>query len=262
MPPGADLEGRFDAFSIFDVLQFLDATRQRGRLSLRTAEGEGWMEFAEGLIGDASALHLSGACAALWLLGRRSGTFRFERMAALATGEIALGMLLMDAVRLEDERDRRAELLPEPHTPLVLRFPDHVPVDSWDCRLADVVAKLAAGRITRAKLEAELPIAPVKIQLALAVLVEAGVLGEGTPSSSSLLLRRAGGSLESALLARFPSGLRLVVGCGAATSSHDLVASLNVLADELHAPLPSPRASAWTAHSFSAFDRKPAASCL
>jgi hypothetical protein len=239
IPLLADLQGRIEAISLFDVLQFLDASRQRGRLTVETTQPVGWLEFANGYVGEAHAGSLSGIDAALALLSTRAGTFRFDGSDDAVGDEVALGTLLMEAVRLEDERERRIELVPAPATPLVLRFADKAPEDVWGCQLAAVVAQLAKGRISRAKLEAELPIAPIKIQLALAILVDAGLLGEGPPSSSvNYRLASEGGALEMALSCRFSSGLRLVIGCPPNVSSLEIEAAVAALAVAVRATPP------------------------
>lgn len=173
------------------------------------------------------------------LLSVREGTFHFVADAGTAAGELTVGGLLMDAVRLEDERDRRAEHIPDSSARLALRSPSRPIEDSWGCGLDVVVEALSRQRVTRETLERDLPLAPIRIQLALAVLVERNLLGERAPSSTRIEVQRAPtNELGLALLRRFPAGLRLVVGCTPNLTSAELEPALASLAASLQATLP------------------------
>lgn len=183
-PPGGDAEpllaGQLATFSPFELMQFLVFSGKAGCLELERGDGrQASCHLADGSITEATCGHLEGREAVLNFVWWRTGSFRFLPGAAQAAGRLSdnIETLMMDGVRLADELERRGALVPPSAASLHLGVHGRVPTDDFDCGLDLVASALRAGSsATRAELESNLNLCPVKVRLSLALLAEANLL--------------------------------------------------------------------------------------
>jgi hypothetical protein len=222
--PRALLSGLLAAFPVSELLEFFTEFRKRGRLDLVNWWGTAAScSVASGVVFDARCGHLRGAEAIATFAWWSEGSFSFLPTEAEpeAGTSFRVSEVLMDAVRIADELERRSALLPGPAEPLTLSGGAAAPLDDLDCGVADVFAFLSANPgATLADLEAGIALAPVKIRLSVASLVEAGLLGAVRPSGPA-----APGAVDDwwrRVQARHPGGVRVLVVCPGFGSSDEL----------------------------------------
>ncbi len=194
---GMALHGDLAGGRLWDTLQYLERSRLSGTLLVRRASFSGRVQLHQGSIVGATYERLEGEEAMLALLGLRKGRFRFVVAAreAGARGErLALEPLLLTAAWLQDELARRAEHVPATGEP-VRRTRRELPAAEpplGELPIDSVLEGLPERRaITPYDLGKRLPMAPQKLRLILAWLVERGVVarplvGTRSPSTTEL----------------------------------------------------------------------------
>ncbi len=236
------LVGRLSPLMLGDMLQFLGQVLPVAVVRVEAGasrSGELWLRG--GAIVHARFGHLEGEEAGLAALMLRRGTFAVEvsQREPLAAGVESLTGLLLESVRLEDELERRRDNLLDPFTEVTCRVPS-VHEDELQCG-APMVARALTTPRTPASLEATLPLAPSKIQLALAWLRERGVLNlrpslarfmleEKPPSSSSRSVTWLHSALEE-----HRGALRVLVGCSSSVPLDKYRRVLRDVASAVHA---------------------------
>lgn len=169
----AHLRGELDAFSPFEILEFLAILRRTGTLAVASPAGErGTVALADGQIVAAEIGHRRGEEAALTMVAWQRGSFEFS-LGLAATEEFAplsVSSVVLEAVRLEDELLRRAAFLPAPDAPLTLGRASHCP-DPAGCGLEEAITRIRERPgITLAELEVEASHCPAKVRLAASLL--------------------------------------------------------------------------------------------
>jgi len=184
------VRGDLACLSAFELLQTMHFLRKCGSLRLETHDTRGRPREAactmatEGLV-DASCGRLQGREAVLDFTWWKQGEFVFESMPYYSAPDaIPLQEVLLDAVRLADEIEVRAEILPD-RTALLVIGTDQAVIDLDPIpAVPEIVSFLSehAGA-SRSDLERALPFAPVTLGFALARMCEEGrvrgVLEEG-----------------------------------------------------------------------------------
>ena len=177
----ADLSGRIEVFSLFEVFEMLSSGRKSGHLKVNTSFGEGKCVINRGVLLSASILRLSDGEAAIEMLSSRTGTFVFTSAPhADPTPGLDLTSLLMETVRLEDEFERNSSYYPDESTRLGLSSRGiRVVTDDLLCgapHVLDVIAN--KPKLTPVQLLAAVPLASIKVRLSVAWLSSSGILGE------------------------------------------------------------------------------------
>jgi hypothetical protein len=235
-----DLCGRIGPFAPIELVQFFQVSRKCGLLKLfSAAAGQAQCVVTEAGIASAVAGHLRGTEAAISLLGWRSGWFVFEQGSHLVPVDActSVGSVLMEAARLEDELERRRYCLPERDAHLVVETDAAWGPDPVGCSLGLVFERIAARPGTScAELEGAVELAPVKVRLAVAILIERGVARE----EERHLQRLPNAETDpqrwwSEALVRFPNGLRVVIGLPPAECPEGISIALEHLARDLGA---------------------------
>lgn len=218
------LSGLLAAFPVSELLEFFTELRKRGHLELVNWGGrKASCTVGFGVVFDARCGHLRGADALATFAWWSEGTFSFlpSEDEPEAGPSFRVSEVLMDAVRLADELERRSELLPKPAESLLLSPGTAPPSDELDCGVAEVFAFLRANPgATLPDLEAGVALAPVKVRLSVATLAEAGLLGDARPSGPV-----APGTPDDwwrRVLARHPGGVRVLVVSPGFGSSDEL----------------------------------------
>lgn len=248
------LAGDLSAFTLFDTLQYLLVLRKSGTLEIASAEGPvASCRLTDGLVAEARCGHLTGREAILALVWWRTGSFRFH----LQTGPAELGAglrveeMMIEAVRLEDELELRGSLVPALSARLALREGASPPQTEMRAANAEVFTLLTEHPgITRRELEAELPLAPVKVRLALAQLVQVGFLDSVVLAAPAVVASvaakldpaspiepAAASTRWSRFQERFPGGLRILVAHSVqSAASEELPRAATELAEALGVP--------------------------
>lgn len=183
-----ELSGDLARQKLPDLLQGLVAFRQDGVLEVFESRGlNAEIGLARGEVRWARHRHWRGEEALLACIFWSEGWYRFQtRQEAIPEDarlpeDWKLTPFLLHAMYLADELDKRQLLVPPPVTPLLLHKPFSGP-DPFGCGLEQVLAALQGPvPVTLQRLEDTLPLAPVKVRLAVAYLVEERAL----PSPSS-----------------------------------------------------------------------------
>lgn len=174
------LRGDLETFSALEICETLSTVRKTGRLTFHGPAGEHLeCRLAEGVLASAEMAQLTGTEAVLACLDWTRGTFEFVPglVAAPLGHSLPVGELVIEAQRLKDELGRLANQVPPADQKIGLRPGADVPADRLGCGVATVARALRqTPGITRAALEAQVPLCPVKVHLSLAVLQRAGVL--------------------------------------------------------------------------------------
>lgn len=215
-----ELEGDLRVLPLGPLFQSLERERFSGFLHLSLPMGEGTVCLRDGLVEAATWSGLSDREAVIALLGRQEGQFELETLDFGSSPRVAplwsAVPLCLEAAWLADELRRRAHHLPEPGERLRRGTVEgggrpegfeSLPIDALLERLEGEAAT------TLEALRARLPVAPQKIDLALAWLVEAGAVVAGA-------IRVAEGGavpafLDAAAASGYPRQLvRLLLACG------------------------------------------------
>ncbi len=214
----SDLSGRIEAFSLYEVFEMLSSARKSGKLKVVTPYAEGHCIVNRGALISASILRLSDAEAVIEMLATHVGSFSFSSAAPTdATGGLDLTSLLMETVRLEDEFERNSSYFPDEGTRLGLSSRGiRVVTDDLSCGAPHVLEVIAnKPRITIPQLLAAVPLASIKVRLAVAWLSSSGILGEyntqaialqGIMDSWHQKLLFLGGGASRILLVTHPEG--------------------------------------------------------
>ncbi len=243
-----DLSGRIGPFAPIELVQFLQVSRKCGLLKLfSTALGQAQCIVTEAGLASAVAGHLRGTEAAISLLGWRSGWFVFEQGSYLVPVDActSVGSALMEAARLEDELERRRQVSPGREVHLSVQTDAASRHDPVGCGLEAVFERIAARPgTTCAELEMAVALAPVKVRLAVAILVEQGVVrGEEGHLCGKASTDTDPVGWWSAALKRLPNGLRIVVGLPLSECKDGISAALAHLARDLGTVPPPARYS-------------------
>jgi len=239
-----DLSGRIGPFSPVELIQFLQLSGKQGELRMIvSAEVQAQCTVTASGVVEVRFGHLKGEEAALALLSLHSGWFVFEHRneTPVVRDLLNLNALLMEAVRLEDELDRRAEHGVDLHAPLKLQEGVAAPQDEVNCGVAMVYSTIGQQPgISCAELEHELSLAPLKVRLAVTYLAEVGALRRSTGNSGAtpVLVPNEVTWWRQALHA-FNGGLRVLVGLPLRGCPVGVTAALQRLADEIDAQLPA-----------------------
>lgn len=223
-----EIKGSLAQDSLPGLLQGLQAFGASGVLSVVGVEDRRLeVGFESGRVAWAEQGHLVGEeallSAILWAEGSyvfRSGEQEPHRgqgapATSLPPGFDLTGFLLR-AMVFADELEKRTQLLPPPGVPLQLKD-GQVPEDPFGCGLQAVVDGLRRKQtVTLAELERELPLAPVKIQLAVALLSEQGLLAH-QPAAPSPAVPPETSAWWAQVSERFGGSLRLLLVVDEAT---------------------------------------------
>jgi len=184
--PGIILEGELGRFAVGNVLQQILSSQQTGVLEVA---GESFLSVRveKGLIMGASFGKLQDREALIAAISIREGHFVFHQSQGEEVAEraanISVAGVMMEAAWLHDEFEKRRSHLPEAGRALKFCRADRrvvLPGELAQLEIQDVADWLAAnvgGNLAR--LEAEVPLAPPKLRLALAWLVEEGFVSVG-----------------------------------------------------------------------------------
>jgi hypothetical protein len=182
-PAARCLEGELSCLTAFELLQVLQFLGKSGELSLRRKPGDearcgvsprGLVDLECGALREREA-----ALAFSWW---QEGSFRFELCTSGAAARrpeaLPVQEVLMEAVRLADEIEARAGIVPERGEPLVL-LREALRPDLEGVASAPEIVRFLGERpgATRRDLEVALPFAPVTLGFALARLCEDGHVG-------------------------------------------------------------------------------------
>jgi hypothetical protein len=234
-----DLSGRVEVFSLYEVFEMLSSGRKSGVLKVVTPLGDGRAVLNRGQMLSASMFRLSDAEAVIEMLSTRSGSFSFTSEPPTdARGELDLTKLLMETVRLEDEFERNAAYFPDEGTRLGLSDRGvRVVTDDLSCGAPQVLEVIAnKPKITTPQLMAAIPLASVKIRLAVAWLSSSGILGEYNTQAIALQ-----GILESwhqKLLFLGGGGSRILFATSAEHGPEEIFAIVSEIAKDTGAPMP------------------------
>lgn len=177
------LQGDLANHPLWELVQYVQQTEKSGSLVLRGPGGNGRVDFRAGKIVDAEWQDLPRREALLALLGMKKGRFRFT--AAEGDGEAREPLLLPEALMqvawLEDELTKRRDSLPGTGVPLSA-VSDEAPLPEGELETAglpcaevfDLLRRNPGHRLF--DLVDQLPVAPQKVRLAVAWLVEKGAV--------------------------------------------------------------------------------------
>jgi hypothetical protein len=177
--------GQLALLSPFELLQIFHQLRKHGSLEMVRDDGL----LADCMVGEGGVLeakcgHRRGREAVLTFVWWRKGTFKFSVGPDHIPGCIPIKIpeLMMDAVFMADEIERRSNYLPLPHSPLTLKT-DTAPEDIMNCRIGDVFeyVKTHPGATT-VEMEDSLALAPTQVRLSLALMGQYGILKELPPN--------------------------------------------------------------------------------
>jgi DNA-binding response OmpR family regulator len=201
----ASLAGDLQFLGTGGVLEVLAQTNSTARISIPLGEARGEIAIARGRLAAASFGALTGPDAVLALLDVAHGRFSIseeQRDLPLPAEAPLVHSLLLERAWLDDEVHKRSESLPtddraleptEGGTPAG-REAAEVP---W-ARVLDVIR--ARPGVTAGELPELLPLAPVRLRLALALLVESGSVRVRPPHDTDGGEGRLAGVLSDLLL--------------------------------------------------------------
>ncbi len=273
--PLPQLSGRLESFASFEILQVVADLRKRGELRMQNEDGRNARcVVASGLVFEPSCGHLEGVEALVAMSWWNRGTFElFSIEPDLALGRpLRLPEVLMDAVRIADEIERRREHLPDRRERLALVPGAAVPEDGLGCELPVLFSYLERNPLTSLmELEGSLSLAPTKIRLGVALLHEMGLVAPGArlvdaafdlagtegslefeeievnlqailedgPKPPTVATQAAGSPWWRRVLGQFPGGIRALVICPPDGLSDDAFQALSRLAESLGVQNPS-----------------------
>ena len=181
------LEGHLDSHSAWDLVQFLQNSNKTGHLIVQGAPGPASITVRRGDAIAAQWGDLEGAEALIALLGQTEGSFRFlqsqgdkeeSEPGAEEPGEgtaLSVRQLLMEAAWVEDELRARARYLPARGVPLQPTGRSlHEPGEDFESLPLHAILEDARGPtpVRLYDLQLRYPLAPQKVNLAVAYLVE------------------------------------------------------------------------------------------
>lgn len=235
----SDLSGRIEVFSLYEVFEMLSNGRKSGQLKVVTHLGEGRCSLNRGSLMSASIVRLSDSEAIIEMLSTRSGTFSFAAAPPTdARGGLDLTSLLMETVRLEDEFERTASYYPDEATRLGLSSRGiRVVTDDLSCGAPHVLEVIAnKPKITIPQLLAAIPLASIKIRLAVAWLSSAGILGEY--NTQAIALQGILDSWHQKLLFLGGGGSRILLATHPEDGPQEIFRMISTVAMDTKAPMP------------------------
>lgn len=184
------LHGNLANHPCWGLMQYLRQAAKSGELVLRGASFGGRIRVQRGEVVSAKCGHLRKAEALLALLGLKEGRFRFTSQAESVSAEettagspamlVSIDEVLLQTAWFEDELKKRDGYLPVTGTPLSATdqaLPKIEEEQFTDLPLAEIHQRVSAEPGLRVHdLIKAFPLAPQKIRLAVAWLVEKGVL--------------------------------------------------------------------------------------
>lgn len=234
-----DLSGRIESFSLFDVFELLSSLRRTGVLKLTTPIGEGRCVLNRGDVLSASMSRLTDGEAVIEMLSARSGVFSFKCSAPSETDRgLDLTPLLMETVRLEDEFERISSHAPDDATRLGLSSRGMKTVtDDLSCGAPHVLEVIAAKpRITTPQLLAAIPMASLKVRLAIAWLTSTGVLGEY--HTQAITLQGVLDTWYQKLMFLGGGASRILLAASPEDGPQDIYRMIAIIAADTKAPMP------------------------
>lgn len=213
--------------------------RKSGQLGVTTDAGEGRCLLNRGSLLSASILRLSDAEAVIEMLSSRGGAFSFTSMPPTdATGGMDLTSLLMETVRLEDEFERNASYYPDEATRLGLSSRGIRTVsDDLSCGAPHVLEVIAnKPKITIPQLLAAIPLASIKIRLAVAWLSSSGILGEY--NTQAITLQGIMDSWYQKLLFLGGGGSRILLATHPEDGPREIFGLISTVAEDTKAQMP------------------------
>lgn len=238
-----DLAGSLDAISLPELVQFLNATRRTGMLELHSADGrDARCALIDGDLVGAQLGQLRDREALIALMHWRAGRFTLSAYDPPSIGvgqRVSVPALVMEVARLEDELERHSADAPAPHAKLTLRDSHTPPEDPLECGARQVFEAIAAHpQIRLNELEHQVPLAPIKIRLAVAWMISMGMLGSRVSQTlPALRLDSTTSQWYLQLLLAQPSGVRALAICAPDTTSDDITQWVTGLAEDLQASL-------------------------
>ncbi len=235
----SDLSGRIEVFSLYEVFEMLSTGRKSGRLHVVTATGEGRCVLNRGSLLSAGIYRLSDSEAVIEMLSTRSGSFSFlSAPPAEAKDGLDLTALLMETVRLEDEFERNSAYYPDEATRLGLSSRGiRVVTDDLSCGAPHVLEVIAnKPKMTIPQLMGAIPLASLKIRLAVAWLSSAGVLGEY--NTQAITLQGILDSWHQKLLFLGGGGSRILLATHPEDEPQEIFKMISTVATETKAPMP------------------------
>jgi len=235
----SDLSGRIEVFSLYEVFEMLSTGRKSGQLKVVTPLGEGRCVLNRGTLMSASIFRLSDSEAIIEMLSTRDGAFSF--LAAPPTdakGGMDLTSLLMETVRLEDEFERNASYYPDEATRLGLSSRGiRVVTDDLSCGAPHVLEVIAnKPKMTIPQLLGAIPLASIKIRLAVAWLSSAGILGEY--NTQAIALQGILDSWHQKLLFLGGGGSRILLATHPEDGPQEIFKMVSTVAMDTKAPMP------------------------
>jgi hypothetical protein len=234
-----DLAGRIEVFSLYEVMEMLSTARKSGQLKVVTPHAEGKCVVNRGSLVSASILRLSDSEAVIEMLSAHAGAFFFTSAPPTdAKGELDLTSLLMETVRLEDEFERNASYFPEETTRLGLSSRGiRTVTDDLNCGAPHVLEVIAnKPKITTPQLMAAIPLASIKIRLAVAWLSSSGILGEY--NTQAIVLQGILESWHQKLLFLGGGGSRILLVTDPEVDPKETLKMIARVAEDTKAPIP------------------------
>jgi hypothetical protein len=234
-----DLSGRIEVFSLYEVMEMLSSGRKSGVLRVATPLGEGRCTVNRGSLISANILRLADGEAMIEMLSSHSGIFFFTSAPATdAKGGLDLTSLLMETVRLEDEFERNASYFPDETTRLGLSSRGvRTVTDDLSCGAPHVLEVIAnKPKITTPQLMAAIPLASIKIRLAVAWLSSSGILGEY--NTQAIALQGILDSWHQKLLFLGGGGSRILLVTHPEDGPHEIFKMISTVAADTRAPMP------------------------
>lgn len=235
----SDLSGRIEIFSLYEVLEMLSSGRKTGELKLLGPAGEGRCVLNRGAMISASMFRLSDREAVIEMLTARSGAFSFVAAAPTdVRGGLDLTSLLMETARLEDEFERNAAHFPEETTRLALSSRGvRVVSDDLFCGAPQVLEVIAnKPKITISQLLSAIPLASIKVRLAVAWLSSTGLLGEY--HTQAITLQGILDSWHQKLLFLGGGGSRILLATSPEDGPLEIATMISAVADDTKAQMP------------------------
>jgi len=168
--PKETLAGNLSELSLADLLQIFEQSKKEGVLKINSEGRKGTVSVTNGIVMNASFNGLDGEDAIVEMLALEKGRFNYEQK-EIEGGNIQkpVSFLLMESMRLIDERSALEKYIPEGDRMLVLL---NEPEPEDDDTKA-VIASLSAGPRSMTKAHASSGISRIRFELALAKLIKA-----------------------------------------------------------------------------------------